>query len=98
MTRAATSRWPRIARPTARGLHPGGSCHGLTPASHPDTITRTTEILGPGPVQWAVELGHLMSRTIIQEIPALGAGDNAFEILRPGPESAVLQSLAADSP
>lgn len=69
--------------------------HGtsLSPASHPDTITRTTEILGPGPVQWAVELGHQMSSRIIQEIPALGAGENAFEILRPGPESAVLQSL-----
>lgn len=70
-----------------------GAAIGFTPASHPDTITRTTEILGPGPVEWAVELGHLMSRTIIQEIPALGAGDNAFEVLRPGPESAVLQSL-----
>ena len=66
---------------------------GFSPASHSDTITRATEILGPGPVQWAVELGHLMSSRIIQEIPALGAGDNAFEILRPGPESAVLQSL-----
>ena len=66
---------------------------GFAPASHSDTIARTTEALGPGPVEWAVELGHLMSSRIIHEIPALGAGDNAFEILRPGPESAVLQSL-----
>ncbi len=70
-----------------------GSGLGLDPASFPDTIERTTEVLGPGPIEWAVELGHHMAARIIQEIPALGSGENAFEILRPGPESAVLQSL-----
>ena len=40
-----------------------------------------------------MELGHQMSTRIIQEIPALGIGEDAFEILRPGPESAVSQSL-----
>jgi PucR C-terminal helix-turn-helix domain/GGDEF-like domain len=71
---------------TGRGL-------GYAPASHPETIARTRKILGPGPVEWSVELGHQMSTRIIQEIPALGIGEDAFEILRPGPESAVLQSL-----
>src|SRR5690348_16672299 len=71
---------------TGRGL-------GYTPASHPETIARARKILGPGPVEWSVELGHQMSTRIIQEIPALGVGEDAFEILRPGPESAVLQSL-----
>ena len=66
---------------------------GLAPASHPDTITRCTAILGARPVEWAVELGHRMSTRIIDEIPALGVGESAFEVLRPGPESAVLQSL-----
>ena len=66
---------------------------GLAPASHPDTITRCTAILGARPVEWAVELGHRMSTRIIDEIPALGVGESAFEVLRPGPESAVLQSM-----
>lgn len=70
-----------------------GRALGFSPASHPQTIARTREVLGAGPVEWAVELGHEMSTRIIAEIPALGVGENAFDILRPGPESAVLQSL-----
>jgi len=66
---------------------------GLRPASHPETIAAAEAVLGSGTVAWAVELGHEMSTRIIAEIPALGVGDNAFEVLRPGPESAVLRSL-----
>ena len=93
---AAERRQPRSPDREADGFWVralAGRGSGFNPASHPDTIARSTEILGTAPVQWAVELGHQMSSRIIQEIPALGAGENAFEILRPGPESAVLQSL-----
>lgn len=62
-------------------------------ASTPETLAETTAVLGPGPVAWAVEVGHDMATTISREIPDFGSGEGPFETLRMGTESATLRSL-----
>ena len=63
------------------------------PASHPPLVAEVTSELGDGPVAWAVDLGHEMATRIIAEIPALGGGQEPFETLRMGTESATLRSM-----
>jgi hypothetical protein len=62
-------------------------------ASHPPLVAEVTSELGDGPVAWAVDLGHEMATRIIAEIPALGGGQEPFETLRMGTESATLRSM-----
>ena len=65
----------------------------MSPASHPPLVAEVTSELGDGPVAWAVDLGHEMATRIIAEIPALGGGQEPFETLRMGTESATLRSM-----
>src|SRR3546814_12806405 len=74
-----------------RGPQEGGSTH--RPASHPPLVAEVLAELGGGAIAWAVHLGHQLATRIIAEIPALGGGEEAFQTLRMGTESATLRSM-----
>src|SRR5215207_4972670 len=63
------------------------------PASSPATVAHAVEMLGRGPVDWAVQVGDGMARHITDEIPELGGGEGPFQSLRMGTESATLRAL-----
>lgn len=65
----------------------------LKPASSAATVAEATACLGPGPVAWAVALGHAMAESITEEVPELGGGQGPFETLRMGTESSTLRAL-----
>ena len=65
----------------------------LRAASRPQTVTEVVAMVGEDPMQWAVELGHRMATRIIEEMPAFGGSDAAYETLRMGTESATLRSM-----
>lgn len=74
------------------GLAPSHPC-GVTPASSPQTLDAARARLGPGPVDWAVEVGHGIAQTLRAEVPGLAADERSLETLRMGTESATLQVL-----
>jgi hypothetical protein len=74
-----------------RQLHPAST--PLRPASRPQTVAEVVAMLGEGPLGWAVELGHVMAKRITGELPVFGGGQEAFETLRMGTESATLRSM-----
>ncbi|MDL4818519.1 PucR family transcriptional regulator [Actinomadura opuntiae] len=76
-------RWLRTL--TGSGVH--------APASHPPLIAQSIDAFGPGAFDWAVDLGHRMAVTIIAEIPEFGGGEEAFQTLRMGTESAILRAM-----
>jgi hypothetical protein len=80
----ADGQWIRHLHPATTGLHP---------ASRPQTVAEVVAMLGEGPLGWAVELGHMMATRIIVELPVFGGGEEAFETLRMGTESATLRSM-----
>ncbi|MGW1295419.1 PucR family transcriptional regulator [Streptomyces sp. NPDC002533] len=63
------------------------------PASSARSIAEATDRLGPGPVAWAVAVGHELARVITREVPELGGGPAPFETLRMGTEAATLHTL-----
>ena len=74
-----------------RGPQEGDLTH--KPASHPPLVAEVLAELGEGAVAWAVDLGQQMATRIIAEIPALGGGEEPFQTLRMGTESATLRSM-----
>ncbi|MGY0021428.1 PucR family transcriptional regulator [Streptomyces sp. YJ-C3] len=76
-----------------RRVAPGPADVPRSPASSRRTITEATERLGPGPVAWAVGVGHGLAEVVIREVPELGGGPAPFEILRMGTEAATLNTL-----
>jgi hypothetical protein len=98
MTRSETQGHPEgPAEPDGQWLRDlRGPNHGTPahkPASHPPLVAEVLAELGEGPVAWAVDLGHQMATRIIAEIPALGGGEESFQTLRMGTESATLRSM-----
>lgn len=63
------------------------------PASSAAILAHAREVLGPDALDWAVDLGHAIASTIIAEIPAFGGGDDPFETLRMGTESAAVRAM-----
>jgi len=53
------------------------------------------ERVGADPVRWAVELSSLVVRRIVAEVPSLGGGPAAVEVLRRGNEGTTLRALLA---
>ncbi|MCQ6248373.1 helix-turn-helix domain-containing protein [Streptomyces malaysiensis] len=49
--------------------------------------------VGAGPVRWAIELNAVVVRRIVGEVPALGGGPAAVEMLRRGNEATTLRAL-----
>ncbi|WP_067432798.1 PucR family transcriptional regulator [Nocardioides jensenii] len=71
------------------------------PASHPPLVARVRDVLGPGALDWGVDVGHEMATTIIADITAMGGGEEAFDTLRMGTEASTLHSmlmLVSDDP
>jgi DNA-binding PucR family transcriptional regulator len=64
-----------------------------TPASHAPLLAGATEAMGDGPVAWAVDLGHQMASAIIAEMPDFSGGEEAFQTLRMGTESSIIQGM-----
>ena len=62
-------------------------------ASHPPLVAEATERLGPNAVRWAVDLGASMATEITEQMPDFAGGDEAFETLRMGTESATMHAL-----
>jgi len=60
---------------------------------HDLVVDRVIDLLGAGAARWAVDLGHRMATEIIEEIPAFGGSDEAFETLRMGTESSCQHAL-----
>lgn len=80
----SSSPWLRNLRPSAMAPRP---------ASTAATIADAIDRIGPGPVEWAQEVGHIMATHIIHEIPELGGGTEQFDSLRMGTESSTIRSL-----
>lgn len=51
--------------------------------------------VGADPVRWAIELNSVVVRRIVGEVPALGGGPAAVEMLRRGNEATTLRALFA---
>jgi hypothetical protein len=64
------------------------------PASSGAQVARVDRVLGPGPAQWAVEVGYEVAQRVASEIPSHVA-DGGFDVLRMGTESTTLQLLTA---
>ncbi|MFH8802126.1 PucR family transcriptional regulator [Streptomyces sp. NPDC017936] len=75
------------------GTAPGRPDAPPAPASSARGLAEAAERLGPGPVAWAVAVGHELARVIIREVPELGGGPGPFETLRMGTEAATLHTL-----
>jgi hypothetical protein len=73
-------------------LGPSSSC-SVAPASSPLTLDAARARLGQGPVDWAVEVGYGIARTLQAEVPELAADDRSLQTLRMGTESATLRVL-----
>ncbi|MFE6933036.1 PucR family transcriptional regulator [Streptomyces sp. NPDC057699] len=63
------------------------------PASSAQGIAEATERLGPGPVAWAVAVGHELAGAITREVPELGGTPASFETLRMGTEAVAVHLL-----
>jgi hypothetical protein len=60
------------------------------PVCSPETIASAIAQVGPGPVQWAVDLGAHIAESCIQEFPIFGGGRTAVANLRLGTEQVAL--------
>lgn len=80
----------RVDRTWVRRLSSTGTSRA---ASRAPLLAEATERLGSGAVRWAIDLGDRMTAEIIRHVPELGGGDEAFETLRMGAESATLHAL-----
>ncbi|MDI9948978.1 MULTISPECIES: hypothetical protein [Rhodococcus] len=80
----AASVWLRNLRPAAAVPES---------ASTAATVADAVDRIGPGPVEWAGEVGGSMATRIIGEIPELGGGTEQFDTLRMGTESSAIRSL-----
>jgi hypothetical protein len=63
------------------------------PACAAPTLAAARELLGPGPVDWAVATAAAMTGEIIERVPEHGGGPGPFETLRRSVEATVLLAL-----
>ncbi|MDJ1135053.1 PucR family transcriptional regulator [Streptomyces iconiensis] len=67
---------------------------GLDRAAGPRALVEEAVArIGAGPVRWAIELNSVVVRRIVDEVPALGGGTAAVEMLRQGNEATTLRAL-----
>ncbi|MFC9840834.1 hypothetical protein ACFVKB_44835 [Rhodococcus sp. NPDC127530] len=88
---AATSAPGTVATAWLRNLRPAAAAPES--ASTAATVADAVDRIGPGPVEWACEVGGSMATRIIGEIPELGGGTEQFDTLRMGTESSAIRSL-----
>ncbi|MFJ6724984.1 PucR family transcriptional regulator [Streptomyces sp. NPDC091281] len=67
---------------------------GLDRAAGPRAVVEEAVArAGAAPVRWAIEQGDAVVRRIVDEVPALGGGPAAVEMLRRGNEATTLRAL-----
>ncbi|MGW5515086.1 PucR family transcriptional regulator [Nocardia africana] len=62
----------------------------VQPACTPETIASAIAQIGPGPVQWAVDLGARIADRTIQRFPEFGGGRSSVATLRLGTEQVAI--------
>lgn len=65
------------------------------PASGLSQRAHVLSSLGPGPLDWGIQLGYRVADGITRELPVYSRQEGAFEALRTGTESTTLQLLTA---
>lgn len=65
----------------------------ILPASSAGLLEHAVAAVGRPPVEWAIEHGHAMAVTIVNEMPQFGGSPEAFDVLRMGTEATTIQSL-----
>ncbi|HEX6339822.1 PucR family transcriptional regulator [Umezawaea sp.] len=89
MPRAEPSSRADVRRAWIARLGPRGEVD-LDRAACPRAIVAR---VGAGPARWAVEVSAAVVRRIVDEVPALGDGPDAVEVLRRGNEATTLRAL-----
>ncbi|MEJ8646297.1 hypothetical protein WKI68_43705 [Streptomyces sp. MS1.HAVA.3] len=56
-------------------------------------VAGASELLGAGPVGWAVQTAHVIATEILEQVPEHGGGQGPVTTLRRSTESAVLATL-----
>lgn len=80
-------------QPWVTGLCPAGT-PGVDPALPEPTLDRVLALLGPEPVEWAVQRAHEFAVHVLREIPELDGTGGRARMVRMGAESALIQILA----
>lgn len=86
---------PRLRRPWVARLAPRGEVDVDRAACPRPIIDDAVARVGADPVRWAIELSSVVVRRIVDEVPALGGGPGAVELLRRGNEATTLLALLA---